>query len=235
MKSNAIKLAVCLAVVVLAGCAAKPVLVGDSVSQHKNVIFPKVGQSVHVVNGGLVHLRADYKSKYGFKLKQPVSIGFTLGRLNVTTDDVLFSATLQEQPMYCTVRKVYSDPLTGPQAIACFIEGEKSAFIRVKAAPGQYWFTKELPAPVPFEGSEVPSPSEGRVLKRELIFEGYQNGGIFFTEKEYEFSLGSPSKARPVLVKIDAAPVKINVNGLLMNVVAVTANSLTYSIEKAWD
>lgn len=71
-------------------------------------------------------------------------------------------------------------------------------------------------------------------LKRELIFEGHQNGSAFFTEKEYEFSLDTPSKAKPILVKVSEVPSKININGLLLNVVEVSANSLTYSIEKSW-
>lgn len=229
------KIAIFMACIALAGCAAKPMLVGDSVAQQKNLIFPKTKQSIHVVTGGLVHLHADYKSLYGFKLKEPLSIGFTLGRLNVTTDDVLLLHTLSDKPVFCTVRRVYSDPLLGPQARACFIEGEKNKFVQVKVAPGQYWFTKDLPNPLPFVGSEIPSSNNRRVLKRELIFEGHQNGGIFFTEREYEFSLENPSKAKPILVKIEKVPSKIDVNGLIINIDAVTSNSLTCSIEKAWD
>lgn len=235
MRSLISKVALSLAVVLLAGCAARPVAKGDSLVQQKNTTFPKIGQQVHVVTGGLVHLRADYKSRYGYKLKQPVAIGLALGRVNVTTDDVLYVADLADSQVYCTTRRTYYDPLVGPQTTTCFVEGEKNFFKSIKAAPGEYWFSKELPTPVPFAGSEIAELNNKPVLKRELVFEGQQNNRLFFTEKEYEYSLETPSRAKPVLVKYESLPTKVNVNGAVLSVQAVTSNSLTFSLEKAWD
>lgn len=229
------KVSVLVAAAVLAGCAAKPVITGDSAPQQKNATFPKAGQQVHVVTGGLVHLRADYTSRFGYHLKQPISMGFGLGRLNVSNEDMLVAATLQEKPVFCTTRKTYSDPLVGAIKPACFVEAEKGNFSQVKVAPGEYWFTKDLTPSIPFVGNEVPLSNSGKILKRELVFEGQQNGSLFFTEKQYEFNLDTPSKAKPVLSKVDAAPAQINLNGAVINVIAFTANSLTFSLEKAWD
>lgn len=229
------KLSLLFGAMVLSGCAAVPVVSGDSVPQQKNASFPKIGQQVHVVVGGLVHLRANYTSQFNYRLKTPISMRFMLGRLNVSNEEMLISATLQNNPVFCTIRRTYSDPLVGATKPACFVEGEKGAFDKVKVAPGEYWFTKDLPSPVQFLAVELPVRQAGHALKRELVFEGYQNGSLFFTEKYYEYNLEAASKAKPVLAKIGAIPARVILSDAIINVIAVTPNSLTYTLERSWD
>lgn len=235
MKLSISTLVIVATIATLAGCAAKPIVKGDSAPQQKNLTFPKEGQQIHVVNGGLVHLRADYMSRFAFRLTRPLSMGFMLGRINVSTEDVLTEAELDGGNTYCTLRNVYSDPLTGPLAKACFVPAEKGKFGQIKAAPGSYWFTKDLIPTIDYVGSEVPLIVGSKPLKRELVFEGSQNGNLFFTEKFYEISLDSPSKAKPLLAKINTVPAQISLNGAILNVVAYTANSLTFTLQKAWE
>lgn len=137
--------------------------------------------------------------------------------------------------VYCTARNVYSDPLTGPLAKACFVTAEKGKFNKIKAAPGSYWFTKDLTPAIDYVGAEIPLIFGGKPLKRELVFEGAQNGNLFFTEKLYEMSLDSPSKAKPLLAKVDAVPAQTSLNGAVLNIVAYTANSLTFTLQQAWE
>ena len=189
MKSSISNLVIIATFAALAGCAAKPTVKGDSAPQQKNATFPKAGQQIHVVNGGLVHLRADYTSRFTYRLTKPLTIGFMLGRINVSTEDLLAEADLSGENVYCTVRNVYSDPLTGPLARACFVPTDRSKFSQIKAAPGSYWFTKDLNPAIDYVGAEMPMVSGVKPLKRELVYEGSQNGSLFFTEKSYEISL----------------------------------------------
>jgi hypothetical protein len=235
MKPSISTLIIVPTIVVLAGCAAKPIVKGDSAPQPKNATFPKEGQQIHVVNGGLVHLRTDYTSRFSYRLTKPLTMGFMLGRINVSTEDSLAEADLDGGNAYCTMRKVYSDPLTGPLAKACFVSAEKGKFSQIKAAPGSYWFTKDLNPAIDYVGAEIPMISGSKPLKRELVYEGSQNGNLFFTEKLYEISLDSPSKAKPLLAKIDAIPAQVSLNGAILNVVGYTANSLTFTLQKAWE
>lgn len=222
-------------IAVLAGCAAKPIVKGDSAPQQKNATFPKDGQQIHVVNGGLVHLRVNYSSRYAYQLKEPLAIGFMLGRINVLREDVLFEASLEGEDVFCTVRNVYSDPLVGSIRNACFVTSEKGKFNKVKAHPGEYWFTKDISPAIDYLGAELPVVTGGKPLKRELVYEGSQNGNLFFTERLYEITLDSPSKAKPLLAKVDAVPAQVSLNGAILNVVAYTANSLTFTLQKAWE
>lgn len=235
MKSSIRTLAIVAIIAVLAGCAAKPIVKGDSAPQQKDATFPKEGQQIHVVTGGLVHLRANYSSRYAYRLTEPWSIGFTLGRINVLKEDILFEASLEGQDVFCTVRFVYNDLLLGPTRNACFVPSEKGKFNKVKAHPGEYWFTKDVSPAIDYVGAEIPLIVVSKPLKRELIFEGSQNGNLYFTEKIYEISLDSASKMKPVLAKIDSIPSQVSVNGSILNVVAYTANSLTFSLQKAWE
>jgi hypothetical protein len=230
-----VKFLALVAVAFLVGCAAKPIIKGDSEAQQKIANFPKLGQQVHVEVGGLVHLHADYVSRYAFRLTNPISMGFALGKLNVSPQDALAESSLDGVEVFCTTRFVYIDPLTGPHTTACFVPSSRGKFGKVKAAPGSYWFTKDLAPEVDYASVEVPQSQPGKPFKRELVFEGAQDSTLLFSEKIYEVTLDSPNKSRPVLTKVESVPTKINVNGAIINVVAFTANSLTYSVEKYFE
>lgn len=221
--------------VLLVGCASKPMIKGDSEATQKIANFPKIGQQVHVVVGGLIHLHADYASRYSFRLTQPLAMRFALGRLNVSPQHALSESSLDGVEVFCTTQFVYIDPLTGPHAIACFVPSSKGKFGQVKASPGSYWFTKDISPEVDYTSVEVPQYQPGKPFKRELIFEGAQDNTLLLSEKVYEVTLDVPSKSLPVLKKIESVPTKINVNGVVINVVAFTANSLTYSIDQYFE
>jgi hypothetical protein len=198
---------------ILASCAAKPIVMGDSTLQQKVVSFPKQGQQVHVVVGGIVHLKADYQNTYAYRLASPLSIGFMLGRVTVSNQERLSQASLDGEAVFCTSSKVYSDPITGPVKRACFLSAEKGKFNNLKVAPGEVWFNKELTPPVDYVGFELAYSTGGKPLKRELIFEGGQKESLLFTEKIYETSVETASRAKPLLAKVDAVPSKVTLDG----------------------
>ena len=220
---------------ILAGCAARPPTVGDSTVQSKTVSFPKQGQQVHTAVGGLVHLKANYQSKFSFRLVNPFSMGFYLGKIVVSTNDLISQSSLDGAVVFCTGSNTYIDPLTGPHAISCFQSNEQGKFSSVKAAPGAMWFSKQLPQPIDYAGFEMALNSDGKPLKRELIFDGGQGQTLLFTEKIYENSVEKANRSKPLMVKIESSPSKVTLDGAEINIISYTNNSLTYTLEKAWD
>lgn len=220
---------------ILVGCATKPLTSGDSTVQVKTATFPKQGQQVHAVVGGLVHLKADYQSGFTFRLVNPLSMGFYLGKVMVSTRDEIAQASLNGEVVFCTSSRVYVDPLTGPHAVACFQSVDKGKFNNIKAAPGPIWFNKQLSPPIDYVSYEMAISSGGKPLKRELIFEGSQNETLSFTEKIYENSVEKSSRSKPLMIKVELTPIKVTLNGAEINIISYTNNSLTYSLEKAWD
>jgi hypothetical protein len=142
---------------------------------------------------------------------------------------------LDGEDVFCTQSKVYFDPLTGPHKIACFQSVEKGKFYNLKVAPGEVWFNKQLSPPIDYVGSETAFSSGGKPLKRELIFEGSQKETVFFTEKIYEHSVEAASRAKPLMAKVEALPSRVILNGVEINIISYTSNSLTYSLEKPWE
>lgn len=230
---SGLRVLIALAVIAMTGCASTPLVSGDSLVQAKRFNFPKAGQLVHVTKGGTVHLHAEYNSGYGYTLAEPVSLRFQLGRISVTTDEVLYKASLQDAPVMCTQSRTFFDLLAGPWKISCFSEGAEGVLTHVKAAPGAIWFTKELDKPVKYISKEFSQPIDGKVMKREVVFDGHSNGKIFFIERQYERSLDEASRARPFVVSVGGIPAKVIVLGVGLNVSALSETTMTYSVDKS--
>jgi hypothetical protein len=178
----------------------------------------------------------DYQSGYTYKLVLPLSMGFFLGKVIVSSEDELFQGTLDGEDVFCTRASAYHDPLVGPHRIACFQSAVKGKFNNVKAAPGAAWFNKELVPPIEYTaGAEVIVSSGGKPLKRELIFDGGDKDNLLFTEKIYEKSVETASRLKPLIAKVDFVPSKVTLDGAVINIINYTRNTLTYSIEKPWD
>jgi hypothetical protein len=210
-------------------------LAGDSTSVRKTVTFPKQGQQGHAVLGGMIHLRADYQSGYVFKLVNPLAMSFALGKISISSNEIMTQSALDGEVVFCTISKTYLDPFTGPQAISCLQSTENGTFNKIKVAPGAMWFSKDLSPPINYIGAEKAVAIGGKPMKRELIFDGGQNGTLLFTEKIFENSIDTASKSKPLMVKVESVPSKVTLDGVEINVTAFTNNSLTYSLEKPWD
>ncbi|QEI06208.1 hypothetical protein FXN63_10430 [Pigmentiphaga aceris] len=224
-----------LAVVILAGCAAKPQLTGESAMQPKQLSFPAVDAPAVAAKGGVVHLRANYLGSYTYRLRDTLSVGFMLGRLSVTSANELLEAELQGERMYCTQQRVFSAMLEGPSKHACFGRGPTDGvFNRVRVAPGEYWFTKDLPQGVPYVSTERGVSVDGSPLKREIYFEGSENGVVLFTVKTYDQSLDGQARMRPIMLPVPTLPATVDVDGAQILIEKVTPNALTYRLKKGF-
>lgn len=115
-----IKIMSALCLVALTGCVTNPVSTGDSAFQSKKISFPRINQQVQVKAGGLVHLHANYESRFVYKINQPFTMGFMLGKIFSPDDEQFYESKIDDFTYYCSSKKIYIDPLVGPHAQACF-------------------------------------------------------------------------------------------------------------------
>lgn len=232
MKSNKFFPAAIFSIIFLAGCAARPVTSGDSSLETKNLNYPEHGVQTHVAKGNIAIIHANYQSRFAYKIKRNLSTNLMLGKVSISTEDAIVSATLKDQPVFCTVNKSFYDIILGPLTVVCFEEGEKGTFTKMMAAPGEVWFTKKLNDPIPFSSYEIPVFDGVTSLKTEYFFEGYAKSKIFFTAKEYLNNIETPNKSKPLIIDFQEAPGKIPLEHMIINVIDVNDESLTFFTEK---
>lgn len=224
-----------ISIAVTAGCAAKPIMKGDSLVARKTIIFPKIGEAAHAVVGSTVHIHADYYSKSEFFLEKPISIRFFLGKVEIPEGVRLYEASLEGEPVHCTQQNAYFDPLVrGPIKVACFRTSAPGTFDLIKVAPGEVWFSKDIAPPINYIALDKPNKNQSTPLKQELIFDGSKDGTLFFSLRIYDTSLETPNQIKPLMATPKTLPEKISLGGALLNLKAFTNNSISYSIEETF-
>ena len=226
--------ALCLSLMALTGCVTNPVSTGDSAFQPKKIIFPRINQQLQVKAGGLVHLYADYESRFVYKINQSFTMGFMLGKIVAPNDEQFYESKTDNAVYYCSSKKVYIDPLTGPHAQACFLVNADGRSDKIRVTPGMIAMTKDVSPSVSFTKIEIPWIANNSVLKKELVFDGSENGVLSFTQKIYEKSLEAPTRLKPALVKVESMPVKISIDGADMTVIDYGKDSMVYELNKPW-
>lgn len=57
---------------------------------------------------------------------------------------------------------------------------------------------------------------------------------VMLTERLYDASLANPSRTRSIIRKLDVVPAVIDANGAILRVQQYSPESLTFTLEKAW-
>lgn len=217
-----------------AGCTS-PVIKGNSVPSQKQLSFPKVGVQSVVRSGAVAALYADYQSSHDFRLTKPLNMTVMMvSRIAVTTDEHLLESEIDGETVYCTTNKTYIDPLTGPWANACFRSTSPEKFSSVTYRPGAVWLSKALSPEADFVSWESQIQGQVKPLKRELVFEGSQDGVLMFSERIYGKSLDTPSVIKPLMAQIPSLPTKASLDGMEINVLRVEGNALTFEVINPW-
>lgn len=218
----------------LTGCVTPHAVSGDSVFTQKIATYPRLDQETQVKVGGLVHLHANYDSRFIYKLEKQFSSSFMLGKITATTDDHFSESTSEGKTYFCSSRMIYSEPIFGPRSRACFTSSETGFLDRVQATPGAVPLTREISPPVSFTKEETPLLRANSFLKRELVFDGVQEGSLLFTQKIYEQSLMTPNRFKPHIVKIVTLPAKVVIDGAEFTIVKSTSSNLSFKLDKPW-
>ncbi len=218
----------------LTACVTQPIASGDSTFQQKTASYPKIGSETQAKVGGLVHLYANYEGRFIYRLNQPLSMNFMLGKVAVSNSEVLSESSIDGKAFYCSANNVYIDPMTGPFKPACFSSSSAGTFDNIRIAPGIVAMNKEVNPPVSFSKEEIVWQKLGAPLKRELTFDGIQDGALLFTQKIYEKSLAAPTRVKPHITKVKSLPTTIVIDGAEFTVVKHSSDVLTFKLEKPW-
>lgn len=210
-----------------------PAAIGDSAFQQKLVSFPRADQETKAKAGGLIHLYANYESRFIYRLTKPFSMSFMLGKIEASGTEAFSEATIDGKTYYCSAGNIYIDPLIGPLRQACFYASETGNLDKIRAAPGLVAMTKDVNPAISFIKEEVPWRKLG-FLKRELIFDGMQDGALMFTQKIYEQSLTTPNRLKPHVVKVGALPAKITIDGAVFTIIKSTNDTLYFKLDTPW-
>jgi hypothetical protein len=218
----------------LTACVTQPIASGDSAFQQKTASYPKIGQETQVKTGGLIHLYANYEGKFVYRLNQPLSMSFMLGKVVVSNSEVFSESTIDGKTFFCTANNVYIDPMIGPFKPACFSSSAAGTFDNIRIAPGIIAMSKEVNPPVSFSKEEVAWQKLDSPLKRELIFDGMQDGILLFTQKVYEKSLVTPTRLKPYMTKVKSLPTSVIIDGAEFTIVKHSNELLFFKLDKAW-
>ncbi len=219
----------------LAGCVTTPKITGDSLYTDKVVTFPSSEGAREVRPGGLVHMRANYSSRVMYRLAEPITMRFMLGRISADVTDNFYAADLDGRKRFCSDKKLYSDLLMGPQSIVCISEGNSSRLEKIEAQPGAAMLSSTLSAPATFTKHEVPWPQLNKPLKRDLVFDGMSQNVLAFTQRIYEQSLDQPSQIKPHLVRVQVAPMQFSIDGAQLLLTTMSPDAVSLQLLKGWD
>jgi hypothetical protein len=82
---------------------------------------------------------------------------------------------------------------------------------------------------------EIPVRQAHKPLKRELIYDGAHGKNLLFTERVYEVKLNNETKVRPLAATIESVPATITLNGAELRILSFTPQSISYTVERAWE
>lgn len=217
----------------LSGCLIAPTIKKDAYAETRTASFPKVVQKVYAVSGGIVHMKANYVSAYEYSLVEPLNTNYWLQRLRVPVTEKFRAAAYDGKEVYCSSSMVIVDLITGPFRQACFVlDGGK--FTEVMAFPGGATMAKKFDPGLEVTRTEIIIPQGEKILKRELIYEGSQDGVLHFSERIYDNTVDVPSKKKPIAVKAEKTPLSIDVLGVNLSIQDYKYNSITYTLERGW-
>lgn len=219
---------VSLIAIVIGGCAtiqvSEPNPIAERLGQE-----PKIGTKATTPVGGIVFSQYRFVGKTAYRVFDPISLGFMLGRVSVNAGDPLLKASFDGRSGYCTERLTYIDPLVGPLKPSCYVEGADGKLTAVHVAPGAVWFEKALPFPVRFEKAEIPLPGSNS-FKNELLYQGISNKTLRLSYREYSNDMARPAYFQDVSYEIPSLPTTISFKNVRLEVLEAGNAGLTYRV-----
>lgn len=190
---------------------------------------PAIGAVATTPVGGSVFSQYRFLGRTVYRFMEPVTVGFALGRISVNAGDTLAKATFDGKSGYCTERFTYIDPLVGPHATSCYVEGEPGIFSAVSVSPGMVWMSKSLPNPVRFERADMVMPGSNS-FKYELLYQGLTNKSLRLSYREYSNDMARPAFFQDVSYDVASFPTIIAFKNVKIEVLNASNNGLTYKV-----
>jgi hypothetical protein len=214
----------------VSACAPLPIVDRSQFQDHVGS-DPAVGQRAEAPTGGLMFSQYSLWLRSGARITVANRQPFGLGGLFIGQGEALYPATLDKLAVYCSDKRVYSDPIAGFTSKACFADTTgDGVFDQVQVAPESTWVSRPLSPPLPYKRMDIPVPHRGS-FKYELAYDGYGSQTLHLSYREFRGkSLDRPTYTQQVKYEVKAFPAVLTFREVKIEVLQADNNRIVYSI-----
>ncbi|MDF9393734.1 MULTISPECIES: hypothetical protein [Methylococcus] len=221
-----------LVLVAMAGVACAPAPVVDK-SNFSDVsgLEPPLGQQAQAPAGGRMFAVFNYWHRKGAVFIDSSRQVVGEGAVFVDAGDAVFPATLQNDPVYCSDKLMYIDPLIGAYKTVCFSdETGDGLFDHVLVAPESSWIKQPLSPRLLYKTQDIVVP-HGGAFRYELIYQGFANNTLSLRFLEYKGrDFDRPMVTLDMSYAVDTFPTTITFRNLKAEVLAADNHKIVYRI-----
>ena len=214
----------------LAACAPLPIVDQSRFADHAGN-EPSFGQQAEVPTGGLMFSQYSYWHRSGARITQSSRQPFGLGGLFVSQGEAVYPAKLDNKPVYCSEKRIYSDPIAGFLSRACFSDANTDRlFETVQIAPETTWITRPLSPALPYKKMDLPMPHRG-AFKYDIAYDGYSNQTLHLSYREFKGkSLDRPVYTQQVKYDVRKFPDIVVFRNVKIEVLDADNDRIVYKI-----
>ncbi|MDD2769165.1 MAG: hypothetical protein PHT19_10540 [Methylococcus sp.] len=221
-----------LAAVAMAGAACAPApIIDKSNYSDKSGVEPQLGQTAQAPAGARMFTAYNYWHRAGavFTYSNRQVVGE--GAVFADAGDPIFPATVENDPVYCSEKLLYIDPLIGAYKTACFSdETGDGLFDHVRVAPESKWIKQPLSPKLPYQLKDIVVP-HGGAFRYELVYQGFADNTLSLRFMEYKGGdFDRPTVTLDMSYAIDTFPATITFRDLRAEVLAADNNKIVYRI-----
>lgn len=218
-----------LVALISTGCAAPSVREVDVPTKQQGMT-PHLGEISTAPVGAVLFNQFDYLLRQSYSLSSGGSIGILLGKVVVSPGDTLKRVELDNQTTYCTDKRAYIDPISGPYSSACFLDtNDDGQFEAVKAKPGLVWNERPVSPPIGYERMQEIVPGDNS-YKYELLYQGVSKQTLRLAYREYFQSLARPAFYQELTYDIDELPTEVTFRGVRIEVLEAGNSGIRYRV-----
>lgn len=221
-----------LAVVSVLGVACAPAPVVDrSNFADKSGLEPPLGQQAQVPAGGRMFMVYNYWHRSGAEFTDSNRQVLGEGAIFVDAGDPVFPATVENDPVYCSEKLLYIDPLIGAYKTACFSDETGDGFFdHVRVAPESSWINRKLSPALAYKTKDIVVP-HGGAFRYELMYQGFANNTLSLSFLEYKGGdFNRPMVQLDMSYAVDTFPVTITFRNMKAEVLAADNHKIVYRI-----
>ncbi|MBM4201906.1 MAG: hypothetical protein FJ189_11550 [Gammaproteobacteria bacterium] len=224
-----------LGALLLPACAPLPVADLSTVSDAAGS-QPLIAQQASTPLGGLMFTEYSYWHRSGARILDANRQPFGLGGLFIGKGEVVFPARLGKASVFCSDKRIYSDPIAGFVSKACFEDvNQDGVFESVQVAPEQSnWIEQPLSTPLRYAQMDIPVPHCGS-FKYELAYDGYADRTLHLSYREFRGkSLDRPSYTQQARYEIANFPATIVFRNVKIDVARADNASIVYTVRSGF-
>jgi hypothetical protein len=219
----------------LSACAPLPVTDLSKVSDVADS-QPRIGEPASAPLGSLIFSQYSYWHRSGARIIEANRQPFGLGGLFIGKGEVVFPARLGKASVFCSDKRIYSDPIAGFVSKACFADSNQDGvFETVQVAPEQSnWIERPLSPALRYARMDIPVAHRGS-FKYEIAYDGYTDQTLHLSYREFKGkSLDRPAYTQQAKYAVSGFPATIVFRGVKIDVLRANNEEIAYQIRSGF-